>query len=198
MMLADGEIDPAATRLEPDRLDLRVPASRLKGLDLTKLELGTQTVDLSQLPPGETFTRQLPIQQPAPVVSALKLPLVKATFKVVQKTTPRQFQDVPVRVVVPPKWEDDDTWGIYRLDSPGGETWTRTITVTGNQIDLEKLRKEDIQAYIVLSDADKAGSMGLGKVYVHLPPELKVQLTSDTIKEVQYTLVKRSEAKPTR
>lgn len=192
-----AQLDDTVTRIEPPTMDILFPASLLKGQDLEKLTLPTQNLDLSQAPAGETVTKEVPLQQPANGATSMRLPqrVVRITYRVLQKTNSQAFRNLPIRFLTPRSWEEEDVWSTYKIDSPPSETWTRDITVVGNKIDLEKLRKEDIQLFVQLSDTDKnpVDSWLSGKIYVHLPPELKLQLSSDTIPNVQYKLIRRTE-----
>ena len=102
---------------------------------------------------------------------------------------------MPVRIQTPRAWAADDTWSKYKLETKPGETWTRTIAVSGSPIDLEGLSAETVQAHIVLTEQDKQRGLESwwpGKVSVQFPDPRKFQL-AEPVPPVNYRLVKRAE-----
>ena len=187
-------------KIVPNRIDLRVPATRLAGVDPTRLWVPTEVLDLTGIPPGKPVTRELRLRPPPEVPGArLGAEKVQVTFTVLQQTDSRKFK-VPVRAIFPNSWLEDGTWSRYRLEAKPPEDWTREITVVGKPIDLEKLKPEDIDAYIELNEADKQRSATLkswwpGKVKVRLPTGLDLRLGEPLPADLQYKL-KRIESAP--
>jgi hypothetical protein len=129
------------------------------------------------------------------VIGAIIRPArVSVTLKVAQQPAKRKIS-VPVHVQAPKDWFVDDTWTRYKLDVKDPLEWTKDIIVTGDRIHLEKLRPENIRAYIVLTEGDKQHSTWIsGIVKVEFPKGLKVQ--AGPVKPVSYRLRKRSATTP--
>ncbi len=183
-------------RIEPARIELRLPASLRQKIDPKKITLMTRTVDLSGKAAGKTETVKVVVLPPSNLNHVkLKPRKVTVTFKVGQQTDSRKFT-VTVAVQSPKAWLMDGTGSKYELQTPPPENWTRQITVAGNRIDLDKLSAENIQAYIVLTDNDlkPVKSWWPGKVKVRFPEGLKVSLAEPAPEDLMYRLVKRGEA----
>ncbi|KKL51894.1 hypothetical protein LCGC14_2290940, partial [marine sediment metagenome] len=182
-------------KLEPERVTVFVPASRMNEFRRGK-ELLTETVDLRDRSPGQTVTANLHVRPPAIPGSWVAPSTVEANFTIAQRVAEKVFS-VPVQVQTPKAWLIGDTWVQYKLLVRLPEDpleWNPEIPVTGSRIDLEKLRPEDIRAYIVLPEGAKkpVESWLTAEVQVQLPAGLKVR--AGWTASVSYQLVKRSGA----
>jgi hypothetical protein len=182
-------------KLEPERVDLLVPATQLERIDKEELTLKTAPVDLSRYGVGQVLTNVRATILPPPGVKGARL--VQAVARVSCKVgwqAEKRFT-VLVHVTTPPAWLEDRTWQEYVIKYKPGEQKTRTIKVLGNRIDVDKLKAEDIRAYIELTEAAKdVKSWESAEVKVILPPELNVRLDPEPIPPVDYRLEKRSAA----
>lgn len=189
--------DPPA-KIEPERIDLRVPVRLSEDLNAENLILATATLDLRDVPPGKATTREVAVLPPGIPGAQLARKKVLVTFKVLQQTDSKTFT-VTVEPKLPRAWLADDTLSKYELKWPAGETWTRSINVSGNRIDLEKLRAEDIKAYIELKESDlkPVESWLPGEVKIDFPPGQKVRLAGEPVPPVSYKFVERTPTPPT-
>ena len=181
-------------KLDPDRVDIRAPAQQLQKLGPDKLRLTTAPLDLRSEPAGEELTRQVSVLPPPGMVGVqLEPKKVSVTFKILQQTAVKTFR-VAVQVQQPSHWIEKGIWSQYELVVQDPLQWNQEIRVQGNRKDLEKLRTENIRAYIELKDDDlKPVGWWPGEVHVHFPPDLKVHL-AESVPKFNYKLVKRSEA----
>ena len=188
-----AELDGQAI-VAPSKIDILVPASRAEGLTADNMTLATAMLDLRDEAPGKEVTREVAVQPPPGMLGAqLTPPTVKVTFKILQQTDNRPFT-VNVQPKAPPAWLSTNVLSKYKLELKPGETWSREIKVSGNPIDLQKLRAEDIQAYIVLKDDDYLTPLASwlpGKVRVHFHEGLGVSLADGAIAPVMYKFVER-------
>jgi len=183
-------------KFTPERVNLLVPTSRLSEINRQKLELPTETVDLRDRAVGEQLSKRVRVQVPEVLGCRLSPEVVDVTFTVGQQLgKPKEFT-VTIRVQTPREWLTDDTWSQYKFEAQDPLVWTRKITVRGDRMDLEGLRPEEINAYIILTQDSKRQTEGWwpGKVHVQLPRGLKVQ--ADPVDDVGYRLVKRSGGGP--
>ncbi len=188
-----GAVLAGAPKIEPARINLRLPESMRQKINPSTITLVTRTIDLSGKAVGATETVDVDVLGPSNLDHVkLKPRKVTVTFKVGQPTDSKKFT-VTVDYLPPSTWLTDDTWSKYRLEvkSPGDRT--RIITVTGNRIDLENLSAEKIRAYVVLTDSDlkPLSSWMPGEVNVQFPPDLKIRL-AEPVPPVSYRLVKRT------
>ncbi len=186
--------EPSDVKIEPDRVELYVPARYRGQIDT----LGTETVDLRDKSAEKTHVTEVKVRAPTGVPGCrLKTHTVKVSFKVGRQIVTKKF-NVPLAVQSPRAWLSDDTWTQYKLEIKGKEL-TQEIAVRGHRIDLEKLRAGGIRAYIVLTEDDKRA------LDSWLPGQVRVQLRQDRdLKakhlevidppKVEYRLVKRSKA----
>jgi len=181
--------------IDPAKVDLYVPVSQVTP-ELRDPGPLRVPVDITDVPPGEPVTRLYAVAPPPRVIGAIiRPPKVSVTLEVAQRPAKREIS-VPVRVQSPKEWLVDDTWTRYQLDVKNPLEWHKIITVTGNRIDLEKLRPEDIRAYIVLTDDSKqpVQSWLPGEVRIEFPEGLNVQ--AEAVAPVSYRLRKRSATPP--
>jgi hypothetical protein len=181
--------------IEPNKVDLYIPVSQIQAGPGEPGPLKVR-IDLGDQAPGQVVKRRFAVRPPPRVVGAIiDPPMVMVTLKVARQPA-RKNITVPVRVQVPKDWLVDDTWTRYRLEIKDPLEWTKTIIVTGNRIDLERLRPEMIRAYIVLTEDDKQpiASATDGPVLVELPKGLDVR--AEPVQPVSYKLVKRTSPAP--
>lgn len=186
-----GLAEPA--KIEPERLDVRLPAGRMMEIDKSHFALSTESIDLKDAPAGEPITRQVEVLLPWPNMEVSQRK-VQVTYKVRQQTDARKLK-VAIQVKSPKAWLEDDTWSRFKLLVKDPLEWTREISVQGSRADLEKLKPEDIEAYIVLTEDDKlvVESWLPGEVKVSFPPGARFRL-AEPIPPVNYRLAKRTEA----
>ncbi len=187
-----GAVLDGDPRIEPARINLRLPESMRHKINPSTITLVTRTVDLSGKAVGATETVNVDVLTPPNLNYAkIKPQKVTVTFKVGQQTDSKKFT-VTVNYLPPNAWLTNDTWSKYKLEVKSKEDRKRTITVTGNRIDLQKLSDDQIHAYVVLTDSNLKPSAWLeGKVNVKFPPGLKIRL-AEAIPPVSYRVVKRT------
>ena len=194
-----GVVLAEPAKVKPERVSLRIPASQMKNLGQEKqLTVLTKPITLGDdVVVGKTRTVEVELLPPPNVNHARLVPRkVTVTFKAGQRTGSKKFT-VSIGITMPKAWLDGDFWSKHKAQVKPGETWTRSITVSGNPIDLGKLTAENIRADIVLTESDKQ-RIGLeswwpGKIKVQFPDNYKVRLT-EPIPVVEYRLVKRTES----
>lgn len=182
--------------LVPDHITVRAPAGALKDLDPAKLVIYTQNLDLRNEPTDKDITRQLSLEQPDNIPGAqLSDKAVAVTFRLQKEAPARKDFTVNIQVQSPRSWEEDDTWSRYKLEIKNPLEWTnRPVTVVGPRSELDKLRPQDLNAFILLKEDDKSKveSWLPGQVQVTLPPGLDVRL-AEPLAPVEYKLIKRPE-----
>ncbi len=156
-------------------------------------KLRTSPVDLKNAPTGEPITREAAI---IPEIAGLRVrpdqATVKVTLQVSQRTDEKPFR-IAVQVRFPHTWTEDDTWREYELIKTDRMEWLPQITVSGAKKDLERLKPEDIEAYITLTDDDKTpvASRLQREVTVRFPPGMDLELIGAT-PAVHFKLQKRT------
>jgi hypothetical protein len=144
------------------------PALRTRQVDLRKVGTGPITVNILSDIDGTEVTPDADT--------------VQVSFEVVEMKDTYTF-DLAVQVLSPPQWSQDGTWDAYLLERRDAVDWTRTVTVTGPQGDLDKLREQPqtVQAYVTLTEQDKKplSSWDQREVTFRFPSELDVELVGD-------------------
>jgi hypothetical protein len=164
--------------IEPPRMGLHVARSDWE--KLLKAEpkpvLRTVSVDLKAVPSDKPFTVEL-VRRIADLPVEPDQPTVTVRVKIAQLTETEEIP-VPVQVVMPPAWLEDGTWKDYALKRQDPQQWRPKIKVSGTRKDLDKLRAENVRAYVVLTDDDKKpiDSWLSRQVEVRLPRELNLTL----------------------
>jgi len=183
----------APPRIAPDRVDLYVPVSQLGRVEPDpRLRV---RVDLTDYDPGEPVSRRFAVLPPARVAEAIVRPSEVVVTLTVARQPARRKLTVAVDVQMPKDWLGGDFWGRYLLEGKDGRLeWTKDITVTGNRFDLEKLRPEDVRAYILLTEGDKrpVESWLERRVRIEFPKGLDVR--AESVPTVSFRLRERSEA----
>lgn len=116
------------------------------------------------------------------------------TIQITQRTVPKTLT-VTVRVLAPPSWVKDDTWSRYKVvGKEQGLEWRKQITVSGPKEDLDRLEARDVDAYIKLTEDDKAPVSWLPRtVIIRFPPGLAVNLVGEP-PTVNFKLIERTDA----
>jgi hypothetical protein len=151
-------------KIDPSEIFIRLTESDLSNIERAAGENGpitlkTKQLDLSNIPTGQEVTRQVDILPPPkrtrfPIV--LETKTVSVTVKVEQRTDQKDIT-VSIQKVEPSGWsEPGGTWEQYSLVKKDPLEWRQQITVTGAKKDIERLRSEDVEAYVTLSEQDKA------------------------------------------
>ena len=197
---AGGEVVSGSVQLERSHVDLRVPVSQLGKIDSAGLTLSSAPVNLRDVRPGEEVSQEVEILPPSGVAGARLSPSrVRARFVVLQPTETRKFS-VRVQVLAPRAWIDSGAWSQYRLEVKDPLEWEKPIALRGSKADLDKVEVEkgDVQAFIVLTEADKqpVESWLPGQVRVYIKPQAKVQLADETVPPVNFRLVKTAAPTP--
>lgn len=120
----------------------------------------------------------------------------KLTIEISQRTDSRRIP-VTVHVLEPASWAENGTWQEYILLRKDPLEWRKQITISGAKKDLDRLRAEAVQAYIVLTDDDKkpVASWLNRQVQIRFPADLKVELLGER-PTVQFKLEKRPPTTP--
>lgn len=172
--VSEQQVEPATTGIRVSRNDWQ------KVLSATpEPVLRTVRVDLKSVEPGKPFVRENVqiIRRIGDVPVEPDLLAVRVSGKVTQLTEPQDLA-VPVRVVTPSTWLEDQTWKTHTLVRRDRAEWRAQIQVSGTRKDLDQLRAEDVLAYIVLTDDDKkpVASWLTREVEVRLPRRLDLKL----------------------
>jgi len=120
----------------------------------------------------------------------------KLTIEISQRTDSRRIP-ITVHVLGPASWAENGTWQEYILLRKDPLEWRKQITISGAKKDLDRLRAEAVQAYIVLTDDDKkpVASWLNRQVQIRFPADLKVEILGER-PAVQFKLEKRPPATP--
>ena len=125
-------------------------------------------------------------------------PVVDVVLKVSQAMDEVKL-NVPLRVQVPPSWAEDDTWQKFILKREDATGWQKEITFRGPKMEIEKLRPENVDAYLPLSDNDKPSrpdeAPHKGTVEVRLPRDSQIQVVGEK-PTILFRLVPRPAATP--
>lgn len=192
--------------VSPPKVAIYVGETAWKEIEAALPEAGrklkTRQVDLKNLPADKPVMAEIipsitvkPDEPPIPVEPEIET--VRVEFQVQHALGTATFDVVP-RVLTPATWTDDNTLAEYRLVRKPNEPWTRKITVQGAKTDVESLKAEDIDAYVVLRDDDKKPleSWLTREVIVRFPPKLKVELAPGEKPTVSFKLEKRTAPVP--
>lgn len=188
--------------IEPAKVAIYVSETAWKEIEAALPEparkLKTRQVDLKNLPTDKPITAEIipsitvrPDEPPVPVTPSVDSVTVKVQ---VQQVIGTKTFNVTPRIGTPSTWLDDNTWAEYKFVLKPSETWTREIKVQGAKTDVESLKNEDIDAYIMLQDGDKKwlDSWLSRAIVVRFPPELKVELAPGEKPIVSFKLEKRT------
>ncbi len=185
---AKGGLTRNTPKIEPSEIVVRLAKSDLDAIRTQQnlspgdpIRLKTRSVDLREFPTGEEHSRQVDVLPPPtrfPVI--LEPSSVLVTLKIDQRMDERPFQ-VTVRVVSPHTWPEDGTWKEYRMVKKDPLEWRPQIAVSGPEKDLARLRPEDIDAQVALTEEDKTPvkSWLPRKITVHFPLGMDLRLIGD-------------------
>lgn len=115
----------------------------------------------------------------------------------IRRLTETRKLPVPVRIVTPYTWLEDGTWDKYKLTREDQETnWVPQIEVTGAPEILDPLKADQIDAYILLKDADKKQTLSWlkGEVKFRYASDLKIKIIGQY--SVKFRLELRTAPKP--
>jgi len=156
----------------------------------------TRRVDLKNEPTGTVVRKRVELVRSIGGVAVRpERNVVEVVFKIEKPTDTRTFK-VTVAVQTPPTWPSDDTWREYQLERKDKElSWRKDVTVSGAKDDLAKLRPEDVQAFVMLTDDDKkpVASWLTRKVIIYLPADLRLKVVGEA-PTVSFKLVKSTVA----
>lgn len=173
----EGALSPEIT-IEPMKMGLHVARSDWDEITASGQPpvLSTKRVNLATIPnPSEPFQVEL-IPRIAGVPVEPNQPSVRVSVKITLLTETQEIA-VPVRVLQPPAWLEDSTWKEYTLSRKDRAEWRVTLTVSGPRAHLDRLKPENVHAYITLTDEDRKPVSWLTRqVEVQLPDELKLKL----------------------
>jgi len=139
-------------------------------------------VDLSNVPPDGP--REFQNVEIIPNIAGERVEPARQAVSVIvqisQRTDLRKFT-ASVRLQFPHTWIKDNVWSEFVFEGQGEFWWRKDITVSGPIQSLDQLKPEDIDAYIVLTDNDKAPvSSWLSRpVQFRFPPGLNLKLEGD-------------------
>jgi len=175
--------------IEPAKVSVTVPASLWQ--DTRNPVLKTVVRDLQNEPPEGTLNVPIVcVIGGAPVEPEVRS--VRVAYKV------RQYRDkktvtATVNVLAPETWLDDGTWAEYEIKRKSPLEWRKQVTFAGAPKDLDRLRPEDVQAYVVLTEGDKkfVESWLNREVILRLPPDLNLKLEG-AVPTVDFKLEKRA------
>jgi len=197
-----------ATLLEPPKIDPSEISMRLTEFDLHNIEgaasengtvtLKTKQLDLSNVPTGQPVTRQVEILPPPARFAVVLDPRMVSVTLMIEQRTDRKAMTISIQKVEPSSWSDPGgTWEQYSLVKKDQLEWRKEITITGAKKDIERLRPEDVHAYVRLTEQDKApvASWLTRAVEVHLPSGMDLQLVGDP-PVVNFKLERRPTAPP--
>ncbi|RPI59380.1 MAG: hypothetical protein EHM48_08970, partial [Planctomycetaceae bacterium] len=120
-------------------------------------KLRTLPVDLKNVDPDQPISASIipAISIPSSGTNPEKAITVEPTIKdvkvkvqIAQVTGEKTFK-VPVVLIQPAGWAEDNTWNEYKLVRKTGESWAREITFQGPKTELDSLTTEEIMAYVV-------------------------------------------------
>lgn len=143
----------------PARVDLTIAEGywRKVQAEAPRPQLYTERVDL-QNAPGEPNTPVTVSIEPRigregyPV--RLSQPDVLVEYRFSEQTSEATLK-VPVRLLIPHTWAEDNTWQQYILRKRDPAAWLVSLQIRGPRKDLERLKPEDVDAYVVLAEQDK-------------------------------------------
>jgi hypothetical protein len=168
----------AYKEISPPKVTIYIAKSKWEALKDDKPALRTEPVDLKNQPTGKRVTLSAKLR---PMIGGERVQLerstVSVTLEILGKTDTKTLT-VSVRVLGPPNWAEDGTWDRFVLKRREPLDWTRKIRVTGTKTDLGRLRPENVDAYVVLTEDDKTeGDTWLKKeVVIRFPEDLDVEL----------------------
>ncbi len=208
VQLADVPVEPKFTggrfaedtppKVQPAKVTIRVASSDLN--DLPKgdsLRLTTSPVDLKNVPTGEEVTREAVI---IAKIGGIRVwpepPTVRVTVQVSERTEEKTIS-LAVHLRLPHTWTQDHTWEQYKLVRKDPLEWQPQVTVHGAQKHLDRLRAEEIEAHVVLTEDDKRPVESWLKrpVTVHFPAGMDLEIVGEK-PTVHFKLEKRTVPSP--
>jgi len=158
-----------------------------------QITLKTRQLDLRNAPTDKPYVAEVAVLPPPSRFGVTIEPrTVTVTVRIDQRTDTKQIA-INVQTIAPSAWsEENGTWQEYRLVKKDPLEWRKEIAVSGAKKDIERLRPEDVDAHIVLTEDDKApiGSWQSRTVIVRFPPGMDLQLVGEA-PVVHFKLEKR-------
>jgi len=183
-------------KIEPSEIFIWLAESDLAAMKLPQdqpIPLKTARLDVRTVPAGKEDTKELEILKPPMTRFPVELETekVKVTIRIEQRTDEKQLR-VAVQVLAPHTWTQDGTWSEYKLVMKDPLEWQPQITVRGARKDIDRLRAEDIDAHVALTEDDKTpvASWLTRPVVVNLPRGKELQLVGPR-PNVNFKLEKR-------
>ncbi len=184
--------------ISPSEVRVRVAESRWREI-LSRdpsPAIATETVNLRNVPDtSKPITAEL-----NPVVEGVRVEPAVETVSVrveVAELTATKTIPVTVRVLSPSAWASDGTWREFTLERKDPLEWRKQMLISGPREEVERLRPEQVEAYVELTENDKSRttSWWRGDVKVRFPPDSKLELAGQT-PTVEYRLVRREATTP--
>ncbi|HUT58313.1 MAG TPA: hypothetical protein VNA25_10740 [Phycisphaerae bacterium] len=173
----------AEAKVSPPKMGLRIAAGVLQ--DITagggKLVLETEPVNLQAVDPGKPiiativpFVLGVPVRPEKPAVE------VQVTLS---RLPGEKTLAIPVGLRVPQSWSEDDTWLRFVLKRKDPLDWRKQIIFRGAKKDIDRLRAEDVDAYVVLTDNDKVPTESwlTRDVQIRLPRDMQIQAVGEKL-----------------
>lgn len=165
--------------VEPEQITVWAP-KRLYQQNQPAPRISTRAVDLSAKSGSASFTAEV-----APFLGDIRVLPSRDDVKVgvqIGERTIIETLNVPVGVLIPPTWTQDETWAQYILQQKSPSSWVRRIEVQGPRRILEELkaRPDRVRAYLVLQADDKKpieSWLPPREVEIRFPPEYQDRLT---------------------
>ena len=189
-------------QITPSELDVRATTTAwdriVAGATEGKPELLTERLDLKNAATGTSLTRRVSV---VPSINGVPIELevkyVTVTYQISQRTKNKTIK-VPVQVLAPPMWFEDDTWIKHVLKRRDPIKWLAEITVSGSTKDIDQLKTENVRAYVRLTESDKKPIKTYlnRKVIIEFPPDLDVQIVDDPPPTVNLRLDPRPATPP--
>ena len=178
--------------IEPAEIAVIAPTSVWETIDQNNPEpkIMTRQEDLGLSTSFDLQTRTIPlVSSVGEIPITLSQTSADVTFRIIDQEGTKKY-DVSVGSM------DHDIRETHQLVKRDPDTaWNVTIMVAGNERDLNRLKVEDIQAFVVLTEEDKsAGDRWIKRnVLVRLPEDLDVDWIKQNI-SVQFKLLPREPA----
>ncbi|MHC4294692.1 MAG: YbbR-like domain-containing protein, partial [Planctomycetota bacterium] len=184
-----GAVLTAPAKIEPAEIVVNIAQSDLAEIVTDGAEEGfitikTRRLDLRGAPTGEPVMRKVELLPPSVSHSAVTLEPTSVTVTVmIDQRTDEKSITITIQALGPSTWsEEKGVWNEYRLVKKDPLEWRPLISVQGAKKDLEKLRPEDVEAYIMLTEDDKTpvGSWLSRSVTVRFPKTADLQLVGES------------------
>lgn len=185
--------------IEPGKISVQVGLTAWEKIKREQNEptLVTVQTDLKNVSGGKDVEQKVeivPMIAGIPVIPEIKYVTVK--FKISERTGTEDIK-IPILVLAPPAWNEDETWKRYALKRKDITEWLPQITVRGPRKDLDQLRTRKIIAYVKLIDDDKkpVESWLKRQAVIIFPKDLQIEPVGPS-PTVEFKLVERLATSP--